>query len=556
MEGKDLKNVRFGKMSVPMLVLCVTSILLVQCTNKVELKSDPFFEKWRLEAVKSKGTSPKERDRSVEILAKTEQMDESIEEQRSLPKTRVTLKMRNAKIDILLRALARAARQNILIKSDVKGEITVDFKNVPWDEAFISIMRSKMLTYVWDGSIIRIATVKDLENDLKLDSIREKRREQEILRSRLSPLHTIVVPIDYITVGGSSDKNAGLGLEELTANIETFLTKDEQGKPYGSVRISKHTNSLIIQATKKDLTKIIPVIQELDKPMPQIRIEATIVEATSDVARDLGMQWGGLYHGTGNGNNYWVTPGANAEGVTGETLSTGVDPTSGAAVSFPAQSLSDASGFTLGYVAEKAGSYVLNVQLSALQDEGKLNILSSPSITTLDNQTAYTENGEKIPYATVDDEGDRTIKFEDAVLRLEITPHVIDGQNMKMDIQVKKDEVDFSRTVDENPVIIKKETSTTLIVRDGSTIVISGLSKKKNIDVDSGVPWVMNIPYLGNLFKRDLKQKSMEEVLIFITPHILKMESPLGEIEDYIEEQRNESETAGSLSNNLNRLHN
>jgi type IV pilus assembly protein PilQ len=183
------------------------------------------------------------------------------------------------------------------------------------------------------------------------------------------------------------------------------------------------------------------------------------------------------------------------------------------------------TGMTLGYLTEKVGSYMLNVQLSALQSEGKLNILSSPSITSLDNQMAYTENGEKIPYVTIDSDGERTVKFEDAVLRLEITPHVIDGEHMKMEIKIKKDEVDFSRKVDDNPVIIKKETSTSLIVKDGDTIVISGLSKQKTVGSDSGAPWLMDIPLFGYLFKSDQKLKTMEEVLIFITPHILQYET-------------------------------
>ena len=162
--------------------------------------------------------------------------------------------------------------------------------------------------------------------------------------------------------------------------------------------------------------------------------------------------------------------------------------------------------------------------MSALQKDGKLNILSSPSITTLDNQKAFTENGERVPYSTLDTSvvpPTRTVKFEDAVLRLEITPHVIDGQNLMMKILVKKDEVDLSRTVEGNPFIIKKQTETALIVQDGETIVISGLTKQREASSDSGVPWLKDIPVLGWLFKGEGTTYSMEEVLIFITPKIL-----------------------------------
>ena len=179
---------------------------------------------------------------------------------------------------------------------------------------------------------------------------------------------------------------------------------------------------------------------------------------------------------------------------------------------------------SLGLMIGSIGGNILDLQLSALQKDGKLNILSSPSITTMDNQMAFTENGEKVPFSTLDTSvtpPTRTVKFEDAVLRLEITPHVIDGRNLSMKILVKKDEVDTSRTVEGNPFIIKKQTSTSLIVQDGETIVISGLTKQRGSNSDSGVPGLKDVPVLGWLFKGEEKTEKMEEVLIFITPKIL-----------------------------------
>jgi type IV pilus assembly protein PilQ len=169
------------------------------------------------------------------------------------------------------------------------------------------------------------------------------------------------------------------------------------------------------------------------------------------------------------------------------------------------------------------------MQLSALQTEGKLNILSSPSITTMDNQTAFTENGEKVPYVTEETGSTgaitRSVKFEDVVLRLKIKPHVIDRNNLRMEIEVKKDEVDSTRNVQGNPYIIKKTTSTILIVKDGETIVISGLTKH-NIQVsDSGIPGFKDIYGLGWLFKTENKSETMQEVLIFITPTILPVQN-------------------------------
>ncbi|MFW5909058.1 MAG: type IV pilus secretin PilQ, partial [Desulfosalsimonas sp.] len=172
-------------------------------------------------------------------------------------------------------------------------------------------------------------------------------------------------------------------------------------------------------------------------------------------------------------------------------------------------------------VVGRMAENVLYAQLQALQEDGELNILSSPSITTMDNQAAYTEHGERVPFETTDDEGRPEVEFEDAVLRLEVVPHIIDGRHLRMQIKVKNDEVDFTQTVDGNPVIRAKETETNLVVEDGETIVISGLSKQTVTDLNRGIPVLKNVPGLGWLFKGSEKGEEMEEFMIFITPSIL-----------------------------------
>lgn len=507
-------------------IALVSAIAFFGCVKTKDVKRDAFFEKWSLEAEKARGRSPAAAIRSIEI---PDEQDvgaaEIVSRQKPLPIKRITLKMRGADVKVVLHTLARAVSKNILIKSSVGGEINVNFRNVPWNEAFLSILRSQKLTYVWEGDIIRIVTVEDLDNDAKLEAAKNK----------LIPLHTVVVPINYIT-DDAADARAREGLKDLRDNVESFLTRDPGGKPYGSVKVNKHTNSLIIQASRRDLEKIIPIVEKIDRPIPQIRIEANIVETTSDTARNLGIQWGGMYSNVADRSNYYITPGGTGgTGASGDDgpLKGGYSPFGlsgisghGFGVNFPAQGAMDGGTGTLGLMFGTIGGNILEMQLYALQQDGKLNILSSPSITTLDNQMAFTENGEKVPYVTIDEDGDREVKFEDAVLKLEIVPHVIDGKNLKMKINVKKDEVDLSRTIDGNPFIIKKETDTSLIVRDGETIVISGLSKHRSRESNRGMPWVKDVPVLGYLFKGEDKGKLMEEVLIFITPHILKAQTP------------------------------
>jgi type IV pilus assembly protein PilQ len=365
---------------------------------------------------------------------------------------------------------------------------------------FLGILRTHGLSYDWEGQIIRIMTSDDMEEDIKRQG---RQREMKLTQPPL----TRIVPVKF----SSADK--------LKQNLENFLTLDKDGKAIGSILVDEHTNSLIIQAIRTDMANIISVIEQLDQPTPQVLIEAHIVEANKDVARELGIQWGGLVR-TGKGTGVGFGTGRDS-GVLGGNVSTAVDPNSGTVVDLPARGLSGFDPFTLGLVYQNIGDVLLTAQLSALQDKGKLNILSSPSITTLDNQTAYIESGEEIPFQTVED-GEVNIEFKDAVLRLQVTPHVIDNKTLKMYINVHKDEADFSRQVGGNPTIITKKAETNVIQLDGQTIVIGGLNKETSARLDTGVPYLEDIPGLGYLFKRKSSDDRLEDLLIFITPHILE----------------------------------
>lgn len=505
----------------------VTIILLVAitgCAEDVALKKDSFFNKWETLAQSSKGHSPASELKTAEPseMAPRDRIysvsEESAPSEKRFPANKINLKMRQADVNAILRAMAKTEGLNILIKNEVKGEITVDFNEVPWDQAFLSILRNQGLDYVWEGDVIRVMTAEDLERDLK-------RKTQQLGISQVEPFVSRIVDINYADAKGLKD------------NLLEFLTKDKDGKPRGSIRLDEHNNALIIRAIKDDIIKIIPIIEKIDRPTSQILIKANIVETTQDTARNLGIQWGGMYNPRLGNHDLWVSPGGSTAATTptnpisgNYTPSYGSDGLSSQSfgVNFPA-TMSDSASGTLGLMFGTLGGNILEIQLDALQKDGKLNILSSPSITTLDNQTAYTENGERIPYVTEETSTTgaltRSVKFEDVVLRLEIKPHVIDSKNLKMEVLVKKNEVDSSRNVLGNPYIIKKETKTNLIVKDGETIVISGLTKQKKQDSDSSVPVLGDMPLLGWLFKGTGKSESMEEVLIFITPTILPVET-------------------------------
>ena len=304
--------------------------------------------------------------------------------------------------------------------------------------------------------------------------------------------------------------------QQLKTNLERFLTIGKDGNPIGSVLVDVHTNSLIIKALKSDMRTLVSVIEKLDKPTPQVLIEAHIVEANRDVARELGVQWGGAAQfgknkrltATGRQGNVLPTPNANPAD-------------SGFVVDLPANTLSGFDPSTLGLIYQNIGDILLSVQLSALQDAGKLNILSSPSITTLDNQTAIIESGSDVPFQTVED-GEVKVEYKKAVLSLRVTPHVIDMQSMKLYVKVNKDEPDFSNTVLGNPTIITKNAETNVIQFDGQTLVIGGLNIERSTRSGTGTPFLADIPGLGYLFKRKSRSNEWEDLLIFITPRILK----------------------------------
>jgi type IV pilus assembly protein PilQ len=424
--------------------------------------------------------------------------------EKPLPTRKISLKMTDIEVSVVLRALARASDQNIIVSEAVTGKININITQAPWDQVFLGILRTQGLSYAWEGEIIRIMTADDMEEDLK----RQARQRELTLTEQ--PL-TRIVPIRYATANNLKD------------NLEKFLTLDKDGNSIGSILVDTHTNSLIIQAIRADMKNIVAVIDELDKPTPQVLIEAYIVEANKDVARELGIQWGGLVR-SGKGTGVGFGTGRDS-GVLGDTVGTAVDPVSGTVVDLPAQSLSGFEPFSLGLVYQNIGDVLLTTQLSALQDKGKLNILSSPSITTLDNQTAFIESGEEIPYQTVED-GEVNVEFQPASLKLVVTPHVIDEQTLKLYINVTKNEADFSRTVLGNPTIVIKKAETNVIQLDGQTIVIGGLNKETSARADTGVPYLQDLPGLGYLFKRKSTDDRLEDLLIFITPHILEPAAP------------------------------
>lgn len=526
------------------LLVCLAFVSMLGmcgCQKKQDLP-DPFFEKWKKLAEESKGYSPELSRESLDIEQGSNMQEVLFEKEKKkvakpLPSMPTTLDVHDTEIRAVLQALAKAAKQNILINSNIKGLVTVRFLKIPWSQAFNALLKSNGLTYTWEGDIIRVVSIEDMKQQLAIEEVKARIEAQDVAIRKMEPFRTRIIKVKYADIdeikdsllsvlGSNAPEESSL---ELTAEQSSSAKGDFQR---GNIFADKHTNSLIIMARPADMEMLTTVLAALDRPTKQVYLKAHIVETTKGTGRELGMQWGGTWSNKLSGSSDRATfgsPVGDDDGTSTNLFGTGNSET-GFSSNFPISQIVSpgmgTAGLGLNFMLGEIGKDILEAQLTALQTRGKLNILSSPSLTTMDNQMAFTENGAKVPYVSYDD-GDKTVEFEDAVLRLEMTPHVIDTKHIKMKIRVKKDEVDFSDQlkVDGNPTILKKETSTNLVVRNNETIVISGLSKQTLTESTSGVPGLADIPGLGWLFKGNSKNDEMEEILIFVTPTILETPS-------------------------------
>ncbi len=533
--------VSFERSTCPVFCLLIFSILFFGCVKQKAVEETIPGDDWRLSVqeprpesspppvFESKPTSPLDslprqasdeslKEPSYRFEEKTSARKAPSEKVKRLPDEKIHMDMKNVDLTILLKTLARIADQSIILSENVRGSATLNVKNQPWDRVFMSLLRTYGLSYEWEGDIIRILTVEDINNEFQRLDVKQRREAKKREIEAVAPFVSEVIKVDF-----TDAKN----LREV---FDQFLGGEGRRARRGSVMVDEHTNSLVIQATRNEIETIRGLVKELDRPTAQVRIEARIVEANGDTARELGVEWGGLYLQKDGDRRYWITPGADntaegddardifpVEGDDGEEL---FIPSPGLIQNLPAI-VSEGAGLNIGFIAQEIGKHILAIQLSALQREGKLNILSSPSISTLDNQTAVIESGREVPYQTVEDD-EVNIEFKKAVLRLEVTPNVIEDSLLRMKIVTSKDELDFSNTVFGNPIVITKRAQTVVLLRDGQTTVIGGLRKETNSEAEIGVPLLKDIPLLGHLFKRTSESKNMEEILIFITPHILQ----------------------------------
>lgn len=431
---------------------------------------------------------------------------------------RIDLDMVDANIADVLRLLAEVSNLNIIASDDVKGQISIRLKDVPWDQAFEIILKSKDLGSVREGNVVRVAPATKLRQEREAALASMKAQE------KLEPTDIRFIPINYAKA------------EELLKQVKGVLTDR------GTVEMDTRTNTLIVKDVKQGISEAENLVTRLDTRVPQVLIEARIVEASSSFARDLGIQWGIDFR---NGTNRRV----NTFGSTTQVGQAGIDPSqqrmtftddsvaypvtkqkfaadAGAtnyAVNMPATGTAGtlgAIGFLLGKTTG-TNPMILDLRLSAGESAGMLKTISRPRITTMDNKEAKIEQGESIPFETTSASGTAT-SFVDANLSLTVTPHITPDGSVLMKIKASRNSIGTFRTSAGAPSINKKESLTEVLVRDGETTVIGGIVISDKNDSERGIPFLKDIPLLGWLFKSRSISDSQTELLIFITPNIVK----------------------------------
>lgn len=413
---------------------------------------------------------------------------------------RINLDLVDADIHAVFRLISHVSRLNIVSGDDVRGSVTVRLIDVPWDQALAVILQAKGLASQRFGNIVRVAPIETIkaEQQAALDA---QRAQYE-----LTPLNVLVVPLNYAKASDVATQVAS----QLSAR--------------GSVETDERSNQIIIKDTESNLAQIRELLRQVDRQTPQVLIESRIVEATSRFSRSLGIQWGGeldMSPNTGYGTGIFFPATIGAQGGSSDDgngsaqfYSPGQD---NLAVDLGAGAAPGSLALALGSVS---GLINLDARLTAMESEGWGEVISAPRITTLDNVAATIKQGARIPFLSVS-AGGTQVQFIQAALELNVTPHITSDGTIFMDLKMENNRADFSNIVQGQPSIQIKEAETQLLVADGDTTVIGGVfSTEEGVSQDR-IPLLGRIPVLGALFRNNSRNLLRNEMLVFVTPHII-----------------------------------
>lgn len=443
---------------------------------------------------------------------------------------KISLDFQDIEVRRVLQLLADFTGVNMVAADTVQGNITLRLKDVPWDQALDIILKSKNLDKRRNGNVIWIAPVSEL---IKAEEEEAKAIAQSV---KLAPLQTEYIQLNYakaadieklITDGKNasnsrSGSNTSSGADPLGDSVGSLLS------PRGTVSVDPRTNTLIINDTSAKIDQIRQMIDLLDVSVKQVMIEARIVRATTDFTKEMGVKWGVLSQGITNNNHLLVggsdttlwnlrepekdddTGGWKYEIERPQNLNVDLGVTSAGAsrIAFGLISLSD---------------FMLDLELSALQADGYGEVISTPKILTADKQNAKVASGTQIPYQSSEGGGANavsTTEFIDATLSLDVTPSITPDGKVQMQLNITSDSPG-TPTPTGQLTINKNAVNTNVLVDNGETVVLGGIFEQQTANSQTKVPFLGDIPYIGRLFRKDVKSENKRELLIFVTPRIV-----------------------------------
>ncbi|GBU09213.1 pilus assembly protein PilQ [Gammaproteobacteria bacterium] len=403
----------------------------------------------------------------------------------------LSLNFQDIEVRAVLQIIADFTGLNIVVSDSVSSRVTVRLIDVPWDQALNVVLKTKGLGMRQEGQVIYVAPHAEL-----IASEDQEKLVSEIVQINYAKATDVAAVLLDGKKGGTGAGTASAGLSHR-----------------GTVSVDGRTNNLIIQDVSGQIKTIKELIEILDQPIRQVMIEAKVIVTTDDYARDLGVRWGG----SGIGRIREDGTGNFAVGGSESTLDSFIDKPYtkplGGLINMPAGNPTTSLAFAI-----LRKNFHLDLELSAMQESGRGEVLASPRVLTADRQAAYIKSGTSIPFYQNDGDGNTTANWKDVVLSLEVTPQITPDNKIILDLTVTKDDLTTSSSAD--IAIATNELKTQAIVADGETIVLGGVYSESVREVISKVPLLGDIPIVGNLFRKKLNSTTKVELLVFVTPHI------------------------------------
>ncbi|MDN0119186.1 DNA uptake porin HofQ [Yersinia frederiksenii] len=385
----------------------------------------------------------------------------------------VTLEFQNTPVSMVLQALADYQQLNLVIAADVGGNLSLRLVDIPWEQALATVLRMSRLKVEREGTIMMVFTEQDIE----------ERQQQAKQKAAPESLSNLTLALQYADAEGVADS----------------LNLAEGGllSPLGSVVVDKRTNTLLIRDTPASLALLKSWLVEMDLPLQQVQLAAHIVTISRENLHELGVRWG---MGEGKPNTSLKMSDFN--------------------VNLPLPN----SAINAGFNVARIGGRLLELELSALEQENQVDIIASPRLVTSHQQTASIKQGSDIPYTVSGGKkGATTIEFKEAVLGMEVTPKILRNGKITLNLKISQNMpgMAMKRGDSETLLIDKQEIKTQITVNDGETIVLGGIFQQKSSQGVNKVPILGDIPWLGGLFKQDTQQQNRRELVIFITPRLI-----------------------------------